>query len=192
MSEPMVLATANAHKVTEIAAILVGYELLPRPSDIGEIEEDGDTLEDNARIKARVIADATQQPALADDTGLEVDALDGAPGVHSARYAGENVTFEQNVNKLLHALEGVPADKRTARFRTVALLRYPDRHEVIGVGSVEGFITDAPRSGGGFGYDPVFVPAEGDGRTLSQMTLEEKNEISHRGRAFRHLMQQLS
>jgi XTP/dITP diphosphohydrolase len=185
----LVLATANPDKVVEIAAILSEVELVPRPSDVPEVEESGDSLEENARLKARSIVDATGEAAVADDTGLEIDALDGAPGVHSSRYAGEEASYADNVAKLVGALEG--ADDRRARFRTVALASFPDGREVLAEGVVEGVIIEQPRGEGGFGYDPVFVPAGGGGLTYAEMTLEQKNAQSHRARAFRELAARL-
>lgn len=182
-----VLATANPDKAAEIAAILGGgVELQPRPDEVGEVEETGDTLMENARLKARALAGATGMPAIADDTGLEVDALDGEPGVRSARFAGEGATYADNVAKLISDLEGV-AEPRTARFRTVALAAWPDGRELAAEGFVAGRITTAARGSGGFGYDPVFVPDEGDGRSFAEMAPEEKHRLSHRGRAFRAL-----
>jgi XTP/dITP diphosphohydrolase len=187
----LVLATANPDKAAEIRAVLVDagldVELVPRPDGVPEVDEAGTTLEDNARLKAVALCDATGLPAVADDTGLEVDALDGAPGVYSARYAGEDATYADNVNKLLGALTGVEAAARTARFSTVALARWPDGREVAAFGEVEGTIAAEARGGAGFGYDPLFVPAEGDGRTFAEMSAEEKHRVSHRGRAFRTL-----
>ena len=184
----LVLASANPDKVAEIAAVLDGVELVPRPSHVGEVEENGRTLEDNARLKARAILVATGEAAVADDTGLEVAALGGAPGVFSARYAGPEATYADNVAALLLALQNRPdrAD-RTARFRTVALVCFPDGREVIAEGVVDGEITTTPRGAHGFGYDPVFVPAGGGGRTFAEMAAWEKNALSHRGRAFRAL-----
>jgi XTP/dITP diphosphohydrolase len=187
----LVLASANPHKAAEITAILLGagldVEILPRPADAPEVVEDGITLEDNARLKAVALVEATGLPAVADDTGLEVDALGGAPGVWSARYAGEDATYDDNVQKLLRELQGVPPERRTARFTTVALVRWPDGREVAAIGNVEGDIVAAPQGSEGFGYDPVFRPGEGDGRTFAEMTSEEKHAVSHRGRAFRTL-----
>jgi len=180
-----VLASANPDKAREIAAILEGHELLPRPPEVPDVDETGDTLEENARLKAVALVEATGEAAVADDTGLEVVALDGAPGVYSARYAGEGATYADNVAKLLGALEGV--DDRRGRFRTVALARFPDGREVLAEGVVDGTIATEARGGAGFGYDPVFVPDEGDGRTFAEMTPQEKHAISHRGRAFRSL-----
>ena len=134
-------------------------------------------------------------PAVADDTGLEVDALGGAPGVRSARYAGEAGIAADNMAKLLGALVEVGAfeqAQRKARFRTVAIVVWPDGSEVLASGAVEGHIADAPRGEGGFGYDPIFVPADGDGSTFAEMTDVDKNAISHRGRTFRALQQLLA
>jgi XTP/dITP diphosphohydrolase len=181
----MVLASANPDKAREIAEILADHQLEPRPAGVPDVEETGATLEENARLKAVALVEATGTAAVADDTGLEVSALDGAPGVYSARYAGEGATYADNVAKLVAALDGA-ADRR-ARFRTVALARFPDGSEVVAEGVVEGTIIDAPRGDAGFGYDPVFVPDEGDGRTFAEMTPEEKHAVSHRGRAFRAL-----
>jgi XTP/dITP diphosphohydrolase len=190
----LVCASANSDKVDEIRAVLapLGIELLPRPDDVPEVVEDAPTLEGNARLKAIAICDATGQPALADDTGLEVDALGGAPGVFSARFAGEDATYADNVAKLLDALADVPEpEERLARFRTVALVRFPDGRELIAAGWVDGTIALAPRGDGGFGYDPVFEPVEAEGRTFAELTVEEKNGISHRARAVRTLAELL-
>jgi XTP/dITP diphosphohydrolase len=186
----LVLASANPDKAREIADILDGHELVPRPADLPDVDETGDTLEENARLKAVALVEATGEAAVADDTGLEVSALDGAPGVYSARYAGEGATYADNVAKLLAALEGM-ADRR-ARFRTVALARFPDGREVVAEGVVDGTISTAARGDAGFGYDPLFVPDEGDGRTFAEMTPEEKHAVSHRGRAFRSLSEALT
>jgi XTP/dITP diphosphohydrolase len=186
-----VLATANVDKAREIAAVLSGagldIELLPRPDDVPEVAETAITLEDNARLKAVALCDATRLPAIADDTGLEVDALGGAPGVRSSRYAGDDATYADNVAKLLDSLHDVAVGRRSARFATVALARFPDGREVAAIGTVEGTICETARGKEGFGYDPVFVPDEGDGRTFAEMSPTEKNDLSHRGRAFRTL-----
>ena len=172
----LVVASANPDKVAEIALVLDGLvDLEPRPVDLPDVVEDGDTLEDNARLKAVAVCEATGRAAVADDTGLEVDALGGAPGVRSARYAGDDGDAGAN----------------TARFRTVALVRRPDGTEVVATGTVEGRIAEAPIGDGGFGYDPVFVPVEGDGRSFAEMG-DEKHDISHRGRAFRILARRLA
>jgi XTP/dITP diphosphohydrolase len=183
--ERFVLASANADKAAEIAAILGDFELLQRPADVPDVDETEDTLVGNARLKAHALVNATGLPAIADDTGLEVDELGGAPGVYSARYAGEHATYADNVRKLYEAMIG--ASTRTARFRTVALAAFPDASEVIGHGVVEGVIADNPRGDAGFGYDPLFIPSGGDGRTFAEMTRAEKELVSHRGRAFRAL-----
>jgi XTP/dITP diphosphohydrolase len=195
MTIELVVASANPDKVAEIAAILrevAGNRitLAPRPDSIGEVVEDGDTLEANARLKAVATCDATGRPAVADDTGFEVDALGGAPGIYASRFAGEDVTYADNVAKVLTELDRVGAttpEARRARFRTVALVRFPDGREVVAEGAVEGRVADAPRGDGTFGYDPVFVPDDGDGRTFGEMSAADKHAISHRGRAFRAL-----
>jgi XTP/dITP diphosphohydrolase len=184
-----VLATANRHKAAEIAEMLAEIvELVPRPADVPDVEETGETLVENARLKAVALVEATGLPALADDTGLEVEALGGGPGVYSARYAGEDATYADNVAKLLQALTGFPGEKeRRARFRTVALARWPDGTEAAAEGVVNGTIAGSPRGEGGFGYDPVFVPDDGDGRTFAELAAESgwaKHRLSHRGRAF--------
>lgn len=187
MALEFVLATANADKAKEIAEIVgPGVRLLPRPGSVPDVEETGDTLLANARLKARALVGATGSAAIADDTGLEVDDLDGAPGVFSSRYAGEHATYEDNVEKLVAALARVQGHRR-ARFRTVAVAAWPDGREVVAEGVVEGTIALGPRGHGGFGYDPLFVPAQGDGRTFAEMSAQEKNGLSHRGRAFRRL-----
>ena len=191
----VVLATANTDKAAEIVAVIAQTAgdqlvLVPRPDWVAEVEETGTTLEDNARLKARALSEATGQPAMADDTGLEVDALGGAPGVYSSRYSGPAATYEANVAKLLADLEAAGANTpsaRSARFRTVALVCFPGGREVVAHGVVDGVIADEPRGTGGFGYDPVFVPDGGDGRTFAELDRAEKNAVSHRGRAFRAL-----
>ena len=186
------LASANPDKVKEIVAVLsaaLPVELLPRPDGVPDVVEDADTLVGNARLKARALVEATGMAAVADDTGLEVDALDGAPGVYSARYAGTNATYADNVAALLRALaavEGGGGDRR-ARFKTVALVAFPDGTEVWAEGVLPGTIATATRGANGFGYDPVFVPEGGDGRTFAEMQPAEKDAMSHRGRAFRAL-----
>jgi XTP/dITP diphosphohydrolase len=182
----VVLATANPDKAAEIAALLDGFDVLPRPPNVPDVEETADTLEGNARLKAVAVSWATGVAAVADDTGLEVAALGGRPGVWSARYAGEHVTYADNVAKLLRELDGV--DDRRARFRTVALARLPDGREVTAEGVVDGVIATAARGGQGFGYDPVFVPDDGGGRTFAEMSRAEKQALSHRGRAFTALL----
>lgn len=186
----LVLATANPDKAREIAAVLPGIELVPRPAGVPDVEEDGATLLDNARLKARALVAATGQAAVADDTGLEVAALGGAPGVMSARWAGPHASYADNVTKLLGTLLG-EVDRR-ARFRTVAIVVFPDGREVLGEGAVDGTITSEARGSGGFGYDPVFRPDGADGRTFAEMAPADKHAISHRGRAFQALAAALS
>jgi XTP/dITP diphosphohydrolase len=192
----LVLASANPDKSKEIAAILKaavpGLDLVARPADLPDVEETGTTLIENARLKAAAVAAATGEAAVADDTGLAVDALGGAPGVWSARFAGEGATYADNVSKLLHELDGVDPEKRTARFETVALVRWPDGREVSATGAVDGVIATEPLGTRGFGYDPVFIPTEGDGRTFAELTPLEKHAVSHRGRAFRALAAELA
>ena len=180
----LVLATRNPGKVSELAARLADLDVdLVSAADLGAppVEEDADTLAGNAEKKARALFAHAGLPALADDTGLEVDALDGRPGVHSARYAGDDADDVDNRRKLLAELAG--AESRTARFRTV--LAYVDGDGVRTFDGVcEGAITRAESGTGGFGYDAVFRPAQADGRTFAEMSADEKNQISHRGRAL--------
>lgn len=190
MTERFVLATANPGKVAEIRAILgPGVELLARPDDLADIVEDAPTLEGNARLKAQAVAGHTGFPAIADDTGLEVETLGGKPGVRSARYAGDDASDAENVAKLLAALAG--CGDRRARFRTVALACWPDGREVVCEGTCDGSIADAPRGSRGFGYDPVFLPDAGNGVSFAQMSRAEKDAMSHRGAAFRALAEAL-
>jgi XTP/dITP diphosphohydrolase len=187
-----VLATTNTHKVREISDILAGVGLdvvlVAPPDGIPDVEETGSTFEENARLKATAMCTATGLPSIADDSGLVVDALGGAPGVHSARYAGDERDDERNLDKLIDAMAEVPDDLRTARYVAVAIARYPDGREVAAFGEVEGVLARERRDAGeGFGYDPVFVPDDGDGRTFAEMPATAKHEISHRGRAFRTL-----
>ena len=185
----LVCASANPDKALEIAQILGdAVDLLARPADIPDVVEDADTLEGNARLKAAAICEATGLPAVSDDTGLEVDALGGLPGVRTARFAGEGATHADNRRKMLHELDGVPMDQRTARFRTVAMVVWPDGRELAVEGICEGWLLPAERGDRGWGYDPLFVPREGDGRAFAEMTEDEKHELSHRGRAFRALL----
>jgi XTP/dITP diphosphohydrolase len=190
----VVCASANPKKAAELAEVLGGLRVtvLPRPADVPEVAEDADTFLGNARLKAAALARATGRPALADDSGLEVDALAGAPGVHSARYAGPDGDDARNVARLLAALAEVPATERGARFRSVVVLRWPDGREVHAEGTVAGRIVPVPTGSGGFGYDPVFVPDDGDGRTFAEMAPAEKHRLSHRGRALRALVDALS
>jgi len=190
-----VVATANPDKAAEIVAILGSrgdVEMLERPAAVGQIDETGETLLDNARLKALALSEATGELSLADDTGLEVDGLAGAPGVHSARFAGESASYSDNVAKLIAALDGADEEDRRARFVTVAYASFPDGTELFASGEVAGMICPDPRGSGGFGYDAIFVPDEGDGRTFAEMSAAEKHAISHRGRAFRSLADRLA
>ncbi|MFW6107728.1 MAG: XTP/dITP diphosphatase [bacterium] len=190
----LVIGTHNEKKGREIAAILAspGLELktLADFPDAPEPVEDGETFEENATKKATELADALGRAVVADDSGLEVPALGGEPGVHSARYAGEHGNDPRNIERLLRELDGLPAEERTARFRTVAALAVPGRLLARTTGSLEGVIADAPRGTGGFGYDPVFYLPE-LGRTCAELSPAEKNRVSHRGRAFRKLKERL-
>ncbi len=186
-----VLATTNPNKAREIREIFAvcdpGTELVDRPPGVGEIEETEDTFLGNARLKARALVEATGLPAIAEDTGIEVEALAGAPGVRSARYAGEPSNEEANVDKLLAELgPRVGPEQRRARFVTVAVAMWPDGREASAEGTVEGWIAGERRGRGGFGYDPVFVP-NGYAQSFSELAETEKNRISHRGLAWARL-----
>ena len=192
MSRPtLVCASANPGKVAEIQTILGDVvDLLPRPPEVPDVVEDADTLEGNARLKAAAIATATGRPAVSDDTGLEVAALGGAPGVRTARFAGEDASDADNRAKMLSSLAG--RSDRRARFRTVAMVVWPDGGELAVEGVCDGTIAEAERGDRGFGYDALFVPDDGDGRTFAEMTEDDKHELSHRGRAFRALLAELA
>ena len=203
------MASANPHKAVEMAEVLreamPDVEIVPRPPELGDVAEDGETLAENALIKARFVCAAAGESAIADDTGLEVDALGGAPGVYSARYAGPEADAAANLAKLMEALADVPPPQRTARFRTVIAVVHPgkaprpgesehpavEQPDVLAEGVVEGAIAMKPRGDGGFGYDPVFVPDEAAPLTFAEMSAEAKNRISHRGRALRALAARL-
>jgi XTP/dITP diphosphohydrolase len=182
----LLLATTNPHKVDEYRAILsdLPFTLLSL-NDIQldmDVEETGTTFRENAELKARAYAQASGLLSLADDSGLEIDALDGAPGVYSARFAGVDATYEERFDILLTQLRDVPVERRTARFRCVISLAEPSGYLRSVDGTIEGVIADAPRGKNGFGYDPIFlVPALG--KTTAEITAEQKNKISHRGRA---------
>jgi XTP/dITP diphosphohydrolase len=184
----VVLASANPKKAAELIALLGDrLDVRPRPADLPDVVEDGETLEANATLKAMAVARATGGLALADDTGLFVDALDGRPGVRSARYAGEPADDDANVTLLLAELgeRGArTASQRRARFRTVIALASPGGEVDLVDGICEGWISEERRGGTGFGYDPVFVPAEGDGRTFAEMGPQAKGGLSHRARAL--------
>jgi XTP/dITP diphosphohydrolase len=180
-----VLATGNPHKVSEIESIR-GPGVALDAYDPG-VAETGATFEENALIKARAACAATGELALADDSGIEIDAIGGAPGIHSARWTEER----DWIPRVLRELDGVPWEARTGRFVSAAAAVWPDGRSVVRRGVVEGHIADARRGEGGFGYDPIFVPVDGDGRTFGEMTADEKHELSHRGRAFRALAGEL-
>lgn len=196
MSKIIVVATGNAHKVTEIEAILsdrldARFKPLKELGSFEDPVEDGETFVENAFIKARAAHAATGLAAIADDSGLIVDALDGAPGVYSARYAGEHGNDAANNAKLLHELRDVPAEKRAARFASVVAYVAEDGTELFGEGFCEGTIGFEERGDGGFGYDPLFLPQATPGKTMAELTMDEKNAISHRGAALADLLSKL-
>jgi len=182
----IVLATRNRDKIREIRQVLAGLEIeilkLDQFPEIPEVEEDGQTIEQNALKKAKTVSDATRLLALADDTGLEVDYLDGQPGVYSSRFAGEAATYDDNCNKLLELMKGVPESQRTARFRCIIAITGFDIEQTV-EGVCEGFITNEKRGSQGFGYDPVFYVPDYN-QTFAEMSLDLKNKISHRGLAL--------
>ncbi|MBD30244.1 MAG: non-canonical purine NTP pyrophosphatase, RdgB/HAM1 family [Acidimicrobiaceae bacterium] len=181
----LISATANPHKYKEMKQIMAGkVEILPRPSEIPEVIEDAPDLLGNACLKAQAVVKATGMPAIADDTGLEVEALNGEPGVLSARYAGPDAQSEDNIQKLLGELSNVTVDKRGAQFRTVIVVLWPDKTYVTAEGIVSGKIALSPRGNLGFGYDSIFLPSEVAGRTFGEISDSEKNKISHRSRAL--------
>jgi len=187
----IVLATHNRGKMKEMSSILAHLPVKLLTLDdfpqIGEIPETGETLKENAFIKAKTVHQKTGLPALADDTGLEVDALDGAPGVHSSRYDGETATFEDNCRKMMQEMDGIPAEERTARFHTVIAFVSDSGNEWT-EGMVEGRILEKKQGDGGFGYDPLFYypPLK---KTFAELNSEQKNNISHRGKALRNFCQ---
>lgn len=191
----IIAATQNAHKITEMAAILetFGMEIISQ-GDAGlgavDIEETGNTFEENSAIKARAICEMTGEIAIADDSGLTVDALNGEPGVYSARYAGPDTNDASNNAKLLDALKDVPPSKRTGQYISVITLAYPDGHILVSRGECTGQLLFSPRGEGGFGYDSLFVP-DGTNKTFAEMTQEEKNAISHRAKALEGLKELL-
>ena len=189
----IVLATHNEDKCAEMTAILdkLPIQLLSLENfpEIGEIEENGSSLEENALIKARTVHSITKLLSWADDTGLEVDVLGGKPGVYSARYAGENCSYSDNVQKLLQKMENIPADKRIAHFKT-AIALVGENMELVSEGVVEGMITTKPKGVGGFGYDSVFYVLDKN-KTYSEMKMTEKNQISHRGKAIQNMIKLL-
>lgn len=189
-----IIATHNKKKLSELSRILapLGIEAATDSAlgiALDEVEETGETFKENAALKARAACAQSGLPAIADDSGLIVDALDGAPGVYSARYAGEGASDGERIAKLLKALENVPAEERTARFVSCICCVLPDGRELYAQASCEGHIADAPHGNGGFGYDPVFL--QPDGRTFASLTAEEKDKISHRGNALRIFAEKL-
>ena len=190
MIRELVLATRNRHKGEELAALLgdlgITIRTLDEFPDAPDVVEDGDTCEANAIKKARAIAQFTGLPAVADDTGLEVDALDGRPGIYAARYAGEEATYEDNCRKLLREMAGVPREQRTARFLTVAAIALPSGEVRVAQGALDGVIAEEASGTLGFGYDPVFLIPE-LGKTLAELPADKKNCISHRAKAFRKM-----
>jgi len=195
MIRELVLATRNRNKVIELVALLgdlgITIRTLDEFPDAPDVVEDGDTCEANAIKKARAIADSTGLPAVADDTGLEVDALGGRPGVYAARYAGEDATYEDNCRKLLLELTDVPREQRAARFLTVAAIALPSDGIRVAQGTLEGVIAEEASGTLGFGYDPVFLIPE-LGKTLAQLSADQKNTISHRAKAFAKVREMLS
>ena len=186
----LVLASRNPHKVRELAALLPGHELVPLPDHVELPPETGETFVENARGKARAVANATGMPAIGEDSGIEAAALGGRPGVRSARYAGEGATDEQNLDKLLHE---VPADgDRRVAYVCALVHATPDGTEHRFYGRCTGVLAGEPRGSGGFGYDPAFIPDDyDDGRTMAELEPEQKHAISHRGRAARALREWL-
>ena len=186
----IVLATHNRDKCREMASILSDFPIdiltLDDFPEIGEIIEDGSSLEENALIKARTVFKETKLPSWADDTGLGVDALNGEPGIYSARYAGESCSYSDNVNKLIKNMQSIPEKQRTAQFKT-AIAYVSENMELVSEGVVEGLISIIPKGVGGFGYDPVFYVPE-KGKTYSEMNMKEKNQVSHRGKAINNMI----
>jgi XTP/dITP diphosphohydrolase len=191
------LATHNRHKLRELARICADWPVewvsveTVDPDDFPEVEETGATYLENATLKARAVAQALALPALADDSGIEVDGLGARPGPRSARYAGEQATDEENLKALIQAVRGIPGAGRTARYRCVAVLATPDGSSLDAEGVCEGTLRTAPAGSGGFGYDPIFEPV-GWEVTMAELTDEQKDRISHRGRAFRGLREALA
>lgn len=187
----LIVATKNEGKVREFRQMFSKYgisvkSLLDFNEEIEDIEETGTTFSENATIKAETISNQFQLPVVADDSGLEIDALDGAPGVYSARYAGKEKNDEQNIKKVLEKLEGVPAERRSARFVCAVAVARPEKATFVKKGYCEGIIAKTPEGTNGFGYDPIFIP-EGSNRTMAEHTADEKNVISHRHHAIQQL-----
>jgi XTP/dITP diphosphohydrolase len=194
--ERLAIATKNAHKLRELARICRDWPVRwltveNHPGPWPDVPEPHDTYLDNALEKARAIALALGEPAIADDSGIEADALDGGPGPRSARFAGERASDAENLAKLIEAIRDEPADARTARYRCVAAIAWPDGRALHADGVCEGALLVTPMGTRGFGYDPIFVP-RGEDRTMAELDDDEKDRISHRGRAFRALAELLS
>ena len=195
MTRQIILSSGNKHKISEIRNILkdMPFEIVSK-DDLGyedfDVEEDGETLEANAFKKAEELHKLVKGIVIADDTGLFVDVLNGAPGVYSARYAGEHVSYKENNNLLLKNLAGVPIEKRTAYFKTVIAVIFEDGKKLTAEGSVKGKIAFEEKGENGFGYDPLFI-VENTGKTFAEMTAEEKNKLSHRARALMSLKEML-
>jgi XTP/dITP diphosphohydrolase len=193
----LALATHNAHKLRELARVCRDWPVRwitvdnHDPAAFPDVEEIHDTYLGNALLKARAVARALDVPALADDSGIEVDARGGAPGPRSARYAGDRATDAENLAALIQAMKGIPAGGRTARYRCVAVLAVPDGDAIHAEGVCEGALVGRPSGERGFGYDPIFVPVGWD-QTMAELTDEQKDRVSHRGRAFRALRARLS
>ena len=187
----ILIATKNNGKVVEFQELFKKYNiqtisLLDLPDDIEDVEETGETFEENARLKAEQISSILNAPVLADDSGLIIDALDGCPGVFSARYAGLEKNDQDNNNKVLNELKGIPVENRAARFICVLAVARPGKETFFVTGKCEGFIALSESGSNGFGYDPIFIP-EGYEETMAEISAEEKNEISHRGQAIKEL-----
>jgi XTP/dITP diphosphohydrolase len=197
LPERLAIASRNAHKLRELGRICAAWPVewvtveSHDPDAFPDVEETGETYLDNALLKAEATARALRLPAIADDSGIEVDALGGKPGPRSARYAGEQATDEQNLLALIGALRGIPENGRTARYRCVAAIAWPGGQTDHAEGIFEGTLVSTRRGVRGFGYDPIFVPAGWD-ETMAELTDEQKDRISHRGRAFRALAERLS
>lgn len=191
MQVKLVLATRNPHKLREFAGLLEGIELVPLPENVDLPHEHGATFAENALTKARAAAEATGDPAIADDSGIEVEALAGGPGIRSARYAGPGATDRENLEKLVR--ETADARDRRAAYVCALALVWPNGREELFDGSCEGTIAHASRGAAGFGYDPIFIPADVPGeRTMAELSASEKDAISHRGRAARKLLTRLT
>ncbi len=186
--ETFIMATHNRHKVTELQRILAPLGIEVTTADLPEVEETGTTFEENAQLKARSACRATGLPSVADDSGIVVDALGGAPGVYSARYAGPDATDADRNRKLLDEMRGVPDEERTARFVSAVCCAFPDGEEITVAGVCEGRVAYLPRGNDGFGYDPIFLVGK---KTYAELTPSEKDAVSHRGKALRLLAARL-